>query len=70
VTNKIRSAHGPLIGDYEKELRFGGIERDLIGFWVLEFGGTSSEKGNTRKSTENRVTRCGFLFWGNFRRLR
>jgi hypothetical protein len=39
-------------------------------FWGLEFLGESSEKGNTRISTGNRVTRWGIMYWGNLRDLR
>jgi hypothetical protein len=36
----------------------------------LEFSEEFLEKGNTRKLTGIRVTRCGKLFWGNSAVLR
>jgi hypothetical protein len=42
----------------------------LEGFVRLEFWRTSSEKGNTRKRTGNRVTSWSLLFWGNLGNLR
>jgi hypothetical protein len=36
----------------------------------LEILGEFLEKGNTRKLTENWVTRCDKIFWGNLRVLR
>jgi hypothetical protein len=57
VTNKIRSASGPLIKDHEKGLRLGGIEPELGTFLGLAFLEEISEKGSTRKHTEKRVTR-------------
>jgi hypothetical protein len=57
MTNKIRSACGPLIGDYENWLIIGSIGWD----WDWNFGfcglGETSEKGSTRKDTRNRVAR-------------
>jgi hypothetical protein len=41
----------------------------MEGFWEFladwNFLGASSEKGYTRKHTENWVARCRFKFWGN-----
>jgi hypothetical protein len=70
VTNKIRSACGPLIGDCEEWLNWGPTGRKLKHFENLRFGGTNSEKGYTRKHTGNRVTRWSFMFWGNLEILR
>jgi hypothetical protein len=36
-----------------------------LGFWR-----NGSEKGYTRKHTENRVTSCGLMFLGEFRKSR
>jgi hypothetical protein len=65
VTNKIRSVYGPLIKDGENGLVFGAIEGNLNQFWGFVFLEGSSEKGSTRKSTGNRVTRWRIMFWGN-----
>jgi hypothetical protein len=39
-------------------------------FWGFGFLGGTSEKGSTRKYTENWVTRWTKLFWGNLAFLR
>jgi hypothetical protein len=70
LTNKIRSGCGPLIGDGEKRLRMGSTEGELERFLVEDFEGANSEKGCSRKTTGNRVTRWSSLFWGNFTILR
>jgi hypothetical protein len=48
----------------------GSIEGNLESFWKVGNFGTWSEKGSTRKGTENRVTSWTLLFWGNFGVLR
>jgi hypothetical protein len=70
VTSKIRSACGPLIKDHENGLVFGSIEGNLNQFWGFGILGGSSEKGSTRKSTGNRVTRWIIMFWGNLENSR
>jgi hypothetical protein len=44
-----------------------GRLKDFLGIVVLE---ESSEKGSSRKHTENRVTRWRIMFWGNSAVLR
>jgi hypothetical protein len=65
VTYKIRSARSPLIiGPWG----IGAIWVNWTGLdWVFwsDFLGGGSEKGNTRKHTENWVTRWGSLYWRN-----
>jgi hypothetical protein len=56
--------------DGEKGLKKGSIECDLEIFEVWNFWDPGSEKGSTRKHTENRVTRWIKMFWGNLAILR
>jgi hypothetical protein len=70
MTNKIRSLRRPLIRDYEIGLRLWSTEwksKRILGFCFL---GEFFQKGYTRKSIENRVTRCKEMFWGNLGALR
>jgi hypothetical protein len=64
MTSKIRSLRGPLIKDYEKSWNWGVLVGNWIEFWELEFLSGTSEKGSTRKHTENWVTRWAKLFLG------
>jgi hypothetical protein len=70
VTDKIRSLRSPLImGRRERAknwVKWRNLKR-ILGNWI--FGGIS-EKGSTRKRTENRVTRWSLMFWGNSAVLR
>jgi hypothetical protein len=50
--------------------KIGLIEGDLKEFWEIGFLEESFQKGWSRKHTENWVTRCRNLFWGNFTVLR
>jgi hypothetical protein len=52
------------------ELGNWSIERNLESFWEIGNFGGWSEKGSTRKRTENWVTSWTFLFWRNLRDLR
>jgi hypothetical protein len=62
---KIRSSRCPLDRTDEERLIIGSIaceSKEFLGIW---FFGRSSEKGNTRKHTVNRVTRWAKMFRGN-----
>jgi hypothetical protein len=65
VTDKIRSGCGPLINGTAKNWGNFGFWSELERNFWLDFWETSSEKGCSRKTTENRVTRWRKLFWGN-----
>jgi hypothetical protein len=65
VTDKIRSACGPLIMGLRE---VGELWADLPGlkrFLGIEFSKGGSEKGSSRKHTGNRVTRWRIKFWRN-----
>jgi hypothetical protein len=47
MTNKIRSAWGPLIRDYEKRLKTGGLAGVELRFGFLAFGGNFPERVHT-----------------------
>jgi hypothetical protein len=66
VTEKIRSVRRPLIKDDENWLNSWSIGRNWTEISGLGFLRGGSEKGRSRKHTENRVTRWGFMFRGNF----
>jgi hypothetical protein len=70
VTDKIRSAGGPLIMGRREWAKIEGIEWGLGRFWVVWVFGGTSEKGSTREHTENWVTRRSFLLLGEFKNLR
>jgi hypothetical protein len=55
-------------GEMGWELR--DLDKGWKDFWGFAVLGESSEKGSTRKYTGKRVTRCGFMFWGNSAVLR
>jgi hypothetical protein len=70
VRNKIRSGRSPLIMGRREWAEIEGIEWELgrfLGFGVL---GWTSEKGSSRKHTENWVTSCIKMYWGNLWVLR
>jgi hypothetical protein len=69
VTDKIRSAQGPLSKDHENWGNLGFLAGVELDFWN-EFLECGSEKGRSRKSTENRVTRWRIKIWGNFEKSR
>jgi hypothetical protein len=70
MTDKIRSAGSPLIKDHENWLKIRGLDKSWNVLRNFGFLGERSEKGSTRKYTENRVTRWAKMFLGEYWILR